>query len=231
MRLHRFFIGERLPHVGEALVVSQKELLHQWGDVLRLTRGDRVMLFDGEGSEFMARIEQIKKNEARLFIEEKREGKRPARDLWLFIAIPKKDKFELVVEKATELGVSHIVPLFTARDEKRGMNEARLRRITVEAAEQSGRSVLPMLHGAFDLGEALAKHRFPLVAAHPEGAPFVPEAFARRETLGVLIGPEGGWSEKELALFSEKEIPLVSFGPLTLRTETAAIAAATLFLL
>lgn len=226
--MHRFFVNERLD--GDAVAINDTALLHQWRNVFRLKAGDTIVLFDGKGGEYLAGILKIGKDEALLSLSERLPGAAVSKNLWLFMAIPKKDKFEWAVEKVTELGVSHIVPLLSERAEKKGLNETRLRKIIIEASEQSGRTVLPMLHGAFALGEATEKHRFPLVAFDPTGEPFDAEKAWSADTLGIFIGPEGGWSEKELSLFKEKNIPLVSMGPLTLRAETAAIAASALAL-
>lgn len=228
MKVHRFFVSESLE--GDAAAITDAALLHQWRNVFRLKAGDTVILFDGKGGEYLAGILKIGKEEALLSLSERLPGAAISKNLWLFMAIPKKDKFEWAVEKTTELGVSHIVPLISERAEKKGLNETRLRKIIIEASEQSGRTVLPMLHGAFALGEATEKHRFPLVAFDPEGVPFDVKTAWSAGTLGIFIGPEGGWSENELALFKEKNIPIVSMGPLTLRAETAAIAATALAL-
>ena len=229
MRLHRFFIGEYIE--DNAISVNDIKLIHQWRNVFRFSLGDKVILFDGSGNEFVAEIKALKKGEALLAILEKKKGIVPERNVWLFVGIPKKTKFELIVEKATELGVSHIVPVITERGEKKGLPEERLRKILKEASEQSGRATIPSLQGIFSLEDALLKHTMPLIVCHPSGDRNVSETFSGKEVIGIFIGPEGGFSERELLLFKKHKSKIISLGPQTLRTETAAIAALTLALL
>ena len=229
MRLHRFFISEYIE--GEAIAVNDIKLIHQWRNVFRLSAGDKVILFDGSGNEFVAEIKEIKKGEILLAVLEKKKGIQPERNVWLFVGIPKKNKFELIAEKATELGVSHIVPVITERGEKKGIPEERLRKIIKEASEQSGRATIPSLQGIFSLEDALKQHTMPLIVCHPSGDKNGSEILSGKEIIGIFVGSEGGFSDKELLLFKKHKAKIISLGPQTLRTETAAIAALTLALL
>ncbi|MBX4216116.1 16S rRNA (uracil(1498)-N(3))-methyltransferase, partial [Candidatus Parcubacteria bacterium] len=206
MRIHRFFVPS--PIEGKEVTLTDPALLHQWEDVLKLKTGEKVILFDGRGCEFLAVISELGPSKATLAALSRREGGFPARNLWLFVAIPKKDKLEWIAEKATELGVTHLVPVLADRSEKKGFNDERLRKISVEAAEQSGRMTLMSLHGTFTLEEALRQHNFSLLACDITGVPLA-ESVSPEKTLGIFIGPEGGWSERELSMFNEKKIPLV----------------------
>ncbi|MEK7661887.1 MAG: RsmE family RNA methyltransferase [Patescibacteria group bacterium] len=228
MRLHRFFIpGRKIS--GEIEVIEDKSLLNQWRNVFRFKAGNRVVIFDGRGDEFIATIESLSKGDAVLRIKEKKKGIMPRKNLWLFVSLIKKDKLEWVVEKATELGVSHIVPLLSERGEKKGYNVLRLRKIAIEAAEQSGRTTIPPIHEALTVPEALKEHKFSLFVCDPRGASRY-QLPAPDSTFGILIGPEGGWSDKEIELFKARVAELISLGGTTLRAETAAIAATTLAL-
>jgi len=223
MRLHRFFIDTTLH--GDTIRLSSQALLHQWQHVLKLKTGEHVILFDGTGTECLSTLTELREDEAVLSVERRSAGVLPRRELWLFVGLPKKDKLEWIAEKATEVGVSHIVPVLADRSEKKGMNEARLRKIVVEAAEQSGRATLMSLHGAFSLKEAIREHpHLSFIACVPGGGEL--SVVPADKKIAALIGPEGGWSERELAFFAENNIPTVSLGDTTLRTETAAIAAA-----
>jgi len=227
MRFHRFFIT--VPIEGKLVSVSDKKLLHQWRNVSRLSAGDRVVLFDGRMNDHTALIKNISKGEASLEIIETKKGIMPRKNVWLFVSLIKKDKFEWVAEKATELGVSHIVPLTAERSEKKGYNAERLRKIIIESAEQSGRATVPAIHEAVTVTEALKEHKFSLFACDPRGVSRyqLPSASS---TFGLFVGPEGGWSDKELELFKNRGAELISLGGTTLRAETAAIAATTLAL-
>ncbi len=146
----------------------------------------------------------------------------------------KKDLFEMIVQKATELGVTHIVPVVSERSEKKSINDERLKKILTEAAEQSLRSRLPTLHPIKSLEEALSdvivSPRAVRVALHTSGEPHLRETLNSPD-VSLFIGPEGGWSESELTLFKEHSVKIFSLKAPVLRSETAAIAALTLALL
>jgi 16S rRNA (uracil1498-N3)-methyltransferase len=231
MRLHRFYIDAKLPDSG-AFEVKSAELAHQWKNVFRLKAGDGVILFDGSGSEFHGTLVSCGKDSAEVTITS-----REAKDvssmpkMTLFAAVLKKNMFEWVSEKATELGVSKIVPVLAERSEKKNLNMDRLRKIVTEASEQSGRVTLPEIAEPVTLEEALASADMPLVAFHLSGETFDAKKHAVGKSFGALVGPEGGWSDAEVALFKEKNIPVVSLGVQVLRAETASVAVASLVLL
>jgi 16S rRNA (uracil1498-N3)-methyltransferase len=146
------------------------------------------------------------------------------------MALIKKDNFELVLEKATELGVTRIVPVQCARSEKKGLNYERVQKILREASEQSGRATVPII------SEIISAEKLPsegLVVFDPRGEKFAREFFAAGHTspISVAIGPEGGFTDDEIALFHVRNTPVVSTGPQILRAETAAVVALTLILI
>ena len=163
----------------------------------------------------------------------------PEQEVWLYASIVKKDNFEWIAEKATELGVSHIVPVMSERSEKKSLNLERLEKIVIEASEQSGRGDVPMIHPIVSLGEAIdqAKISFTsgphevleqpreVIAFHTEGEFFQRSGFGGVKSVAVFIGPEGGWSEREVELFHIENIPVKCLGKQVLRAETAAVAA------
>jgi len=209
---------------SDAVRLSSEEA-HHLVDVLRLREGAEVSLFDGKGGAARAKVERIAGGEVDLRIL----GLGPSREsplsLTVAVAPLKGDRMSFLIQKLTELGVTRLVPLETDRG-RPGENLERWRRIAIEACKQSGRSRSPEVTSPRSLEEIL-KEEGSLVAAHP-GAP--PLSAPRSGAIVALIGPEGGWSEKELALFSELGVTLFGLGPRTLRTETAAIAAATVLL-
>lgn len=230
MRLHRFFIEQKIPESGEVMI-TDKDLIHQWGKVFRLKASDRVIIFDGTGFDYVSEIVSLNKNEAVLKVVEKIKNENvPKKEIHLFQSIIKKDNFEWVLEKGTELGVSYFHPIISERSEKKNINFERAGKIIKEASEQSGRGSLPILGELIDLKESLGND-FPSIAFHPTGDKFDRSNFEKEKIVGIFIGPEGGWSDRELEIFKEKGIKILSLGPQILRAETAATAISSLLLL
>lgn len=223
MRIHRFFSHEKLGGSTSKLI-THGPLVNQLKNVFRFVQGDKIVLFDNSGYDFTAVIEGYEKDTVSLTILETNENTvLPAQETYLFASLVKKDTFEWIAEKATELGVSHIIPIISSRSEKKDLNIERLQKIIIEAAEQSGRGTLPELHGIVDLETALTQFaHIKSIAWHTLAPKFVSQDMAG--TIGAYIGPEGGWSEEELELFKKHGIHSRSLGPQVLRSETAVIA-------
>lgn len=227
MRLHRFFIPASVPSSGD-FTVTDENLLNQWRNVLRMDVGDTLVAFDGRGEEAVCTLVQLEKKSAVLSVTEYRKGIIPTREITLFMALIKRDNFELVLQKATELGVSRIVPIQTARSEKKGVNRERSERILREATEQSGRTTVPVLDGEIRLVDVVKKYPVPLVVLDPRGTLSARDAQGMTlDTVGIIIGPEGGFTEEEISFFEEHQIPIVCTGKTILRAETAAVVALT----
>lgn len=230
MRLHRFFILTPVPSSGD-FTVTDENLLNQWRNVLRMDVGDTLVAFDGRGEEAVCTIDQLEKKSAMLSVTEYRKGIIPTREITLFMALIKRDNFELVLQKATELGVSCIVPIQTARSEKKGMNRERSEKILREATEQSGRTTIPVLDGEVRLVDMVKNYQIPFVAFDPRGTISARDAQGGiLDKTGIIIGPEGGFTEEEILVFSEHNISIVCTGKTILRAETAAVVALTLAL-
>lgn len=230
MRLHRFFVDKRIDD-ETGIIIHSADQLHQMTRVFRFVKGDRVIVLDNSGFEFLCEIMSLNPSEGLLRVIEKRENRAtPRRDVFLFQSVIKKDKFEWVLEKCTEVGVSHFRPVLSERSEKKDVNFERSRKIVLEASEQSGRAKLPAVYEVMTLEEAIKSYAFPKVAFDPTGIPYREEDFQAVPTVGIFIGPEGGWSEKDLALFTAEHIPLLSLGAQTLRAETASVVATAKFL-
>lgn len=202
------------------MYVDTPDLLHQWQKVFRLKAGDEVVLLPNDGFEYICEFTLLSKKEARLSVKEKREGVLDVKKkVHVYMAMPKKDKFEWVLQKGCELGVASFTPVVTDRTEKVNMNDERAEKILREAAEQSGWGTLPILNEMKDLSDALEYAENPVVFDMDGSAMGeVPE------TISIFIGPEGGWSDEEKEMFKAKNIPVYSVGSQTLRAETAAIA-------
>ena len=223
-----------MPKIGDRkeITISDSGFLNQWRHVFRLNTGAIVVLLDNSGFEYLAQFTTLTYLKAEFAILEKRKNKfLPKKEVFLFQALIKTDKFEWILEKGTELGVSHFRPVITHRAVAKKLNLPRARKIIRESAEQSGRGLLPSLYEPMKLEELVSTYEFPYIAFDPTGKPWTHKDFETTNALGVLIGPEGGWSEQELKLLRDKNIPVISLGPQILRAETAAVALASLLLL
>ncbi len=192
---------------------------------MRRAPGDIVHVFNGMDGEWSARIAAIRRGEARLGVQMLQRPQAREPDVWLVFALLKRDATDLVVEKATELGVSALLPVLTTRTNAHRVNPNRLRAIAIEAAEQSERLTVPVIHAPASLAEILASWpagRRLIVAAERQAAG---PAGGITEPAALLVGPEGGFTLAELdVLRAHPLVTLVSLGPRILRAETAAIA-------
>ena len=226
MRLHRFYIPPNTIKLQHDFWLHDTPLLHQWNRVLRYQVNQQVVLFDGVETERLYKILEITPNEAHLLLVTDFDRQLPARDVYLLWTLLKNDKNNWVLQKATELGVSHFVPLLSERSEKTGFDVERAMKIIVEAAEQCGRSDIPTVRDPMLVTTALDTigATVPLFICEQGNE----SADHKLDSLGVLIGPEGGWSDQEKALFKTHELQHIGLGAFTLRAETAAITAASI---
>ena len=232
MRVHRFFLKIKI--FGDTIKLIESDVIHQMRDVFRLKKNDTVIILDNSGFEFEAIIDHLTRDEILLHVSKKiRNDYKPKTDLHLMYALTKKDTFEWVLEKCTELGVSEFTPVIAERTEKKNFNFDRGEKIIKEAAEQSGKNLLPILNSIVNIKELCEnneKEKINTIAFHLDGEQFKANSFLSHEKLSVLIGPEGGWSDAELALFKEKNISIYTLGKQVLRAETAAIAVTSLLM-
>lgn len=209
----------------------------QLSAVLRLRAGDAVAVFDGAGREWTARLTLVTpRRAAACLLEEEPRDAPPRLRLTLAQVMPRGAAMDLIVAKATELGVSRIIPLEAARSVRRGTapgQDKRWRRIMAEASEQCGRRSMPDLAEPCSLGDLLQRHprNEPLLACD-KGAGAVSlveacQALATASALTVVVGGEGGLSPDEVEQVRLHGGRLVSLGPRLLRAETAALAALT----
>lgn len=241
MKQHRFFINQIITD-QEEIALSDTAVIHQIKDVLRLRRGDHIILLDGEGSEFFGEIKDFT-NTSLLVSKEKIEKSSnfPKEKINLCFSMVKKDKVEWVLQKCTEIGVSHFKPVISDRTEKSIIKMDRAEKIIKEAAEQSEQAMLPTLEAPQDLERVLEEvtqlcetQNCVRLALHMSGdllSVSHPAESLSGKNIFVFIGPEGGWSEKDIALFEKYGVDLVSIGQSVLRAETASVAIASLLLL
>ena len=232
MRRTRIYLDQPLA-TGTRVVLDRAAREHLV-TVLRQRDGALVNCFNGDGIERSARL-SLSGNDAALLIDAAHAlANESALDLCLLQAIARGEKMDLILQKATELGVSRIVPLVTERTEVRMDAERSARRmahwgrVVISAAEQCGRARLPQLCAPValaGLGAALAGVSLRLVLA-PTAAESLKQRFTPATRLVALaVGPEGGWSDTDLRLFAGLGFVDANLGPRILRTETAGLAA------
>ncbi len=227
MKVHRFYTPD--VSLDKNIWVRDSGLLKQWLKVLRFRLGQQVVLFDGKQRDRLYKIIEINSNEVNLEMVTDFEPKLPKRDIYLFWSVLKKDKNEWIAQKTTELGVSHLVPLIASRSEKTNVNIDRLRKISIEATEQCGRSDIVSIREPLTVEKALEQYAGKLdMFVCEQGASSLNEVDSSTSPdnpLGLLVGPEGGWTESELEMFDERGIKKFGLHDFTLRAETAAISA------
>lgn len=224
MKLQRFFVEEKLS-VGKEIKILDEDFAHQLLRVFRMETGYEIILLDNTGFEFLSQITLLTKKELTVKVLDKKAVENIFKtEIVLFASIIKKDHFEWVLEKCTELGVSSFVPVTSQRSEKKDINMDRARKILKEASEQSERGIIPTIEEPVSLLESLKDLNIPAVALHLCEEKFDIEKYKNISKLGLFIGPEGGWGEKDIELFKENNISIVSLGFQVLRAETASVA-------
>jgi 16S rRNA (uracil1498-N3)-methyltransferase len=228
----RLFVDRELG--GSVQVRLEGGQAHYLARVMRTAPGDTVILLDDATGEWAAKVVETKRREVSLEIAEKLREREEVPDFRLCPALLKKDRFDLVIEKATELGVARISPVLTRRCVADKLNPDRARTVTIEAAEQCARTALPRVDAPMGL-DALLKEWEPdraLFFADEMGGEPAAETFASLGgPAGLLIGPEGGFDDAEREeIRSHPQARPISLGPRILRGETAAIAATALWM-
>ncbi len=235
MRTTRIYLNR--PLAPCTTVELDREAAHHLATVLRAREGDTVTLFNGEGGEYQGEIAGIASKRVTVALGDFRPDDResPLRTL-LGIGLSRGERFEWVLQKATELGVSEIFPLVTARTEVRLRGEreekkhSRWQQVIVSACEQCGRNRLPVLHPLQTPTEWQGIPADLKLVLHHRSTIGVGELQAQSpSTVAMAIGPEGGMSDDEIAQLSRVGFRSLTLGPRVLRTETAPIVALSLF--
>lgn len=226
--MRRFYtLPENIQTPNAVLTAEETKHLR---DVLRLREGAEIAVFDGIGNEYLCSVESISKYETKLSII----GAIPSQfesffDLTLAAALMKGEKFDLVVQKACELGVQKIIPLQTRRSDVRLKGDAdsakrveRWRRIALESSKQCGRTRLP------EIGNVMSFEQFSkttdgvnLLFSERNGTSL--SAVEPVQSMTAVIGPEGGWDDSELETASAAKMRIITLGGRILRAETAGI--------
>lgn len=215
------------------------DLAHRLARVLRLRRGDRVVLTEGGEREFEVELTDVSANAVTGVVT----GDHPsppeaAIEVVLYQSLIRPNRFDLAIEKGTELGVARFVPVINAlsqTDEASQGRAERWRRLVVEAAEQCGRGRLPVIDPPLPFDEALASAPGLLVVPYEAEranrlADYLRALPERPQSVSLFIGPEGGYTDEEIALARGSGAALVTLGRRVLRSETAAVVAAAIVL-
>ncbi len=226
MRLNRFF--GKFDLSKKQLVINDSDFFNQIKNVLRLKVGDSLILCDGKNGEAEVILKDFSKNGVGVeIVNFSNNRKESSRKISLYCAILKRENFELVVQKATEIGVFRIIPLITKRTIKLSLKKERLWTIAKEAAEQSGRGIIPEISSPMEFSDAIkdagnldARIMFDLSDLSASN-----NILNKAQTIGIFIGPEGGWDEQEILLAKKSDFSFMNLGHFVLRAETAAIVA------
>ena len=226
------------PIAAESELDLPGDRAHYLGRVLRLKAGGQLTVFDGDGGEYPATVESLRKASARLRVGARHtEDRESPRTLRLIQGVSRGERMDFVVQKATELGVTEIQPVITARSVVRLDGERRERRlahwqgVTASACEQCGRNRLPRVAASMSLSEYLAHKSDAVLRATLSPLAGTRLADASPDAGGaidLLIGPEGGLSDEEREQALRAGFESYALGPRILRSETAALAAVTI---
>jgi 16S rRNA (uracil1498-N3)-methyltransferase len=236
--MHRFFVAPE--QIEGERVVLRGEQAQQMVQVLRMQVGDEVVVLDGLGWAYGVRLTAVARSEVTAVVLTKEvAGGEPPIELTLYMALLKRDKFEWVLQKGTEVGVTRFVPLVTQRSLVQDMamkanKRDRWQKIITEAAEQARRGRVPTLDEPMTLAAALAGcvTECALIPWEEETAVSLRNALQhiKPNSVALFIGPEGGWAAAEIEQAQGAGVQSVTLGQRILRTETAAIVAAALTL-
>lgn len=233
--MHKLFLNEHKILDNKVMVTGED--YNHIANVLRLKPDDEITISDGQGQDYYCIIERISGQEVILRIEEALVGNNelPIK-VYLFQGLPKKDKMELIIQKSIELGVFEIIPVEMKRsivkisNEKAGQKSMRWNKIAQSAAAQSKRAYIPIVQEPMTFKEAVAfcgNLEASIILSEKETDLMTSRAFIQNlavKTLGVFIGPEGGFDEEEFNVLSEHKVKSITLGKRILRTETASLA-------
>ncbi len=226
---NRFFINEEQIKFPFILLSGTEN--HHLSKVARKKPGDKVWLFDKKGKSYLAKIEDIGISHTRLFILKIKEITEPRVRILLAQALIKSKAMDLIIQKSTELGITKIIPVLSARtvvkiENKVDIKLSRWKKIALAAAKQCGRSDLPSIRPPLDLSELLEENKASInIFLNEKGGTLLKDVIKKGipESVLVLVGPEGGWTDEEEKNMIQHDYEPVDLGLNILRTETAAV--------
>lgn len=234
--MQRFFVTPSQVK-GNRIYIEGSDVNHM-KNVLRMRQGEELMVSDGNNLQYLCRVEEYTQGQAVLTVERKEavDTELPSR-IYLFQGLPKQEKMELIVQKAVELGACGIIPVETRRAvvrldaKKKEKKVQRWQQIAESAAKQAGRGYIPRVEPVMSYEEALERAKELEVRLIPyelaegmEGTRRILSGIRPGESVGILIGPEGGFEKSEVELASKAGFLPITLGKRILRTETAGLA-------
>ena len=237
--MNRFFV-KKDDIADNSAIITGEDVKHI-SKVLRMAPGDKVMLCDGEGYQYLAEIADISKEHVNLrILSAERCAAEPLQRITLYQGLPKGDKMELIVQKCVELGITEIVPVAAERSIVRikpgefGGKRTRYQRVAYEAAKQCGRGIIPDIADITTFKAAdMSRHDLIIIAYEDEKGTTLKsllKANLKAKDIAIVIGPEGGLERAEVDMLTQKGGTTVTLGPRILRTETAGMAALAMIL-
>ena len=233
MRLSRVYLDS--PLALKAVISLPKEIAHYLSNVLRLSVGDQLLVFNSQQGEFRARLISVAKRKVNIELLEKNRGvhdlaRRASLSIHLILGLSRGDRMDFAVQKSTELGVNEITPTYTEYGEVRLKPERvtkklqHWQKIAISACEQSGRVDVPVINKPISLMELSLGEYVNKWMLEPSGSDALPQSIAANN-IALLVGPEGGFSENEIAWAQCNDFQILALGSRILRTETAPVAA------
>lgn len=230
MKQHRFFIDHSALR-GSRVHITDGDVVKQITRVFRMKTGDSIIVLDNMGMEYEVKIDEIGREIQGAVIKKQKNEHEPKLSITLYQSLCKKDKFEWILQKGTEVGITSFVSVIAEHSEKLGFNKERMEKITREAAEQSERGIIPSLGDPITLESAIQGVKGDSIVLDRSGENIKNYTLsAISHTLNIFVGPEGGWSEQELKVTRDKGMRIISLGSRVLRTETAGMIAAAILL-
>ncbi|NLP35730.1 MAG: 16S rRNA (uracil(1498)-N(3))-methyltransferase [Clostridiales bacterium] len=242
--MHRFYVSMDQIH-GDRINIIGKDVNHI-KNVLRMKPGDEIIICNGQGKDCYCIIDTVSEREITTkILSEQETGTELKTKITLYQGIPKKDKMELIIQKSVELGVYEIVPVMTKRvivkleDKKKELKKLeRWQMIAESAAKQSGRGIIPIVRPVISYKEAILKSSSMDLGVVPyenaEGIGYtrkIMNQINQYSTIGIFIGPEGGFDHTEIDFARENNIHPITLGKRILRTETAGLAILSMMML
>ena len=227
--MHQFFV----PHIDDNNLISLPDNEVKHFNVLRLTEKDNLFVTDGKGTKCKVKVKENSKRRVILEVIEKEICPKPSKEIIIAIAPTKgNDRFEWFLEKVVEIGVTKIIPFYSEFSERKKINLERIQKIMVAALKQSMGCFLPKIENITSFSKLIDSNNnnsttnFFMAHCRKKNLPLLKEKAVSTKNACVMIGPEGGFSDKEITMAAEAGWQEISLGQSRLRTETAGITAA-----
>ncbi|MCF4009144.1 16S rRNA (uracil(1498)-N(3))-methyltransferase [Rheinheimera sp. UJ63] len=230
MRIPRIYTPQTLS-VNQTLLLDDDAANHV-SRVLRMQTGQAIQLFNGDGFNYDSHIVDVSKKQVQVqVVAQQANPVESPLSIHLGQGISRGDRMDFAIQKAVELGVTEITPLFTERcgvkldGERLAKRNEQWQKIAISACEQSGRSVVPRVHSAISLAQWLAQQTKELKLTLDPRASATIKTLSPAQTIRLVIGPEGGFTDAEVIATAQAQFTGIQLGPRILRTETAALTA------